>query len=59
MITRKGDRSIPAEARVEFIAGGLFGMMKGWLGGKVRLSVKELNALFRRLAIPAVKSAFP
>ena len=46
----------PTEALVEFIASGLFGMMKGWLGGKARLSVAELNALFRWLAIPAVKS---
>jgi Transcriptional regulator C-terminal region len=59
MSTRKGDRSIPTEALVEFIAGGLFGMMKSWLRGKPRLSVEELNALFRRLAIPAVRSASP
>jgi hypothetical protein len=57
MITRKGDHSIPA--LVEFIAGGLFGVMRGWLGGNAPLSVEELNALFRRLAIPAVRSAFP
>jgi AcrR family transcriptional regulator len=59
MSTRKGDRSIPTEALVEFIAGGLFGMMNSWLRGKPRLSVEELNALFRRLAIPAVRSASP
>ena len=44
---------------MEFIADGLFGMMKGWLGGKAGLSIEELNALFRWLAIPAVKSPFP
>ena len=34
-------------------------MMNGWLGGKAGLSVEEINTLFRRLAIPAVKSACP
>jgi hypothetical protein len=27
-----------------------------WLGGKVRLSAEELNGLYRRFAISAVKS---
>jgi hypothetical protein len=32
---------------------------EGLFGSKARLSVEALNALFRWLAIPAVKSPFP
>jgi hypothetical protein len=42
---------------MQFVAGGLFGLMMWWLGGKRRLSVEEVDALFRRLAIPALKAA--
>jgi hypothetical protein len=49
--------SIPAEALAHFIGGGLFGLLTWWMDGKMRLSVEEANALFRRLAIPAVKAA--
>lgn len=52
-----GDRAIPTEALVQFIAGGLFGLLMCWLDGKMRLSVEEVDALCRRLAIPAVKAA--
>jgi AcrR family transcriptional regulator len=45
------------DAVVEFIAGGLFGLLVWWLGSKDRLSVEEMNALFRRFAIPAAKAA--
>jgi AcrR family transcriptional regulator len=51
-----GPRSV-SDAVVEFIAGGLFGLLMWWLGGKAKVSVDELNALFRRFAIPAAKAA--
>ena len=47
----------PEEAVVQFIAGGLFGLMMWWLGSKKRLSVEEVNGIFRQLAIPALKAA--
>ncbi len=50
-------RPVPEEAIVQFIAGGLFGLMMWWLGGKKRLSVVEVEALFRKLAVPALKAA--
>jgi AcrR family transcriptional regulator len=50
-------RPAPEEAIVQFIAGGLFGLMMWWLGGKKRLSVDEVEALFRKLAVPALKAA--
>ena len=48
---------MPADALVQFMAGSLFGLLMWWLDGKMRLSVAEVNALFRRLAIPALKAA--
>jgi AcrR family transcriptional regulator len=48
---------VPTEALVQFIAGALFELLMWWLNGKTRLSVAEVNALFRKLAIPALKSA--
>jgi hypothetical protein len=44
------------EALAQFIAGGLFGLLIWWLNGKMRLSVADINALFRKLAIPALKA---
>lgn len=55
-VTRK-DSAVTAEALVHFIAGALFGLLIWWLDGKLRLSVAEVNALFRTLAIPALKAA--
>ena len=56
MITKEKN-TVPPEALVQFIAGALFGIVMWWLDGKMRLSVAEVNALFRRLAIPAVRAA--
>jgi AcrR family transcriptional regulator len=42
------------EAIAQFIAGGLLGLGIWWLNGKAGPSVAEINALFRKLAIPAL-----
>ncbi len=57
MGSRSGTGSMPSEAAVQFLAGGLFGLVIWWVDGKMRMSVDDVNALFRRLAIPAVKAA--
>ena len=57
MVPRGGAYSVPTEAFVQFIAGALFGLLMWWLNGKMRISVEDLNAFFRRLAIPAMKTA--
>jgi AcrR family transcriptional regulator len=57
MADRIDSHAAVTDAVVEFIAGGLFGLLMWWLRGKNRLSVEELNALFRRFAIPAAKAA--
>jgi AcrR family transcriptional regulator len=56
-VARAENAAVPSEAVVHFIAGGLFGLLMWWLEGRPRLSVGEVNALFRRLAIPAFKAA--
>lgn len=48
---------VPTEALVQFIAGALFGLLMWWIDGKMRLPVDDVNALFRKLAIPALKAA--
>ena len=56
-VGRTGDNSVPPEALVQFIAGALFGLLMWWLDGKARVSPAEADAMFRRLAIPALKAA--
>lgn len=48
---------IPQEAIVQYVAGGLWGMLAWWMDGRMRMSVEEVNALFRRLAIPVLAEA--
>ena len=48
--------SVPTEALVQFVAGSFFGLLMWWLNGKMRLSVEEINSLFRRLALAALKA---
>jgi len=56
-VPRKDGGSVPTEALVQFIGGGLFGLLMWWLDGKMRPSVEDINTTFRRLAIPALKAA--
>jgi AcrR family transcriptional regulator len=48
---------VQTEAVVHFITGALVGVLMWWLDGRMRLSVDEVNAYFRKLAIPALKAA--
>ena len=50
-------KRIPAEVVAEFLAGGIFGVLLWWMGGRARPSVDELNATFQRLTIPVLKAA--
>jgi AcrR family transcriptional regulator len=56
MVGRRDDRLAPAEPVVQFVTGGFFGLAMLWATGKLPLSVEEVNALFRRLAMPGVKA---
>jgi AcrR family transcriptional regulator len=52
----KDTTSLPTEALVQFVAGSFFGLLMWWLNGKMQLSVQEVNSLFRRLALAALKA---
>lgn len=48
--------AMPQEAVAQLIAGGLFGLILWWVDGPAKLSVDEIDSLFRRLAMPALKA---
>jgi AcrR family transcriptional regulator len=56
IVGRGDDRSAPAEAVVQFVTGGFFALAMLWATGRLPLSVEEVNALFRRLAMPGVNA---
>jgi AcrR family transcriptional regulator len=49
--------AIPIEAIAQFVGGGLFGLLMWWGNGKMRMPVEEIDAAFKRLAIPSFKVA--
>lgn len=53
---RKRDRA-QVEPVVQFVVGGLMGLLSTWLEQMPRVSVDELDGMFRRMAIPAVEAA--
>ena len=57
MVPGNRSRHAVTDGVVEFIAGGLFGLIHWWLESKDRLSIEEMNEMFRRFAIPAAKAA--
>jgi AcrR family transcriptional regulator len=59
LIQQNGAESTPADATAQFIAGGLLGLVIWWVDGRMRMSVDDIDALFRCLAVPAVMAAVP
>ena len=57
MAPRTANAAVPAEAIVQFIASGLFGLLLWWIDARKPAPVEDVNGLFRCLAIPAVKAA--
>jgi hypothetical protein len=55
-VTRKKHDRGQVEAVVQFVAGGLLGLLVTWLNEMVRVSAAELDDRFRRMAIPAVEA---
>jgi hypothetical protein len=51
------DNETPIEAVSQFIGSGLFGLLMWWGNGKMRIAVDDVDAMFRRLAIPSLKAA--
>jgi hypothetical protein len=40
------------------VAGGLYALLAWWIDGRTLLKVEEVDALFRGMAIAAVRAAF-
>jgi AcrR family transcriptional regulator len=59
MASQRRADSVPAEAIVQFIAGGLFGLLMWWLNGSMRLSVEDADSIFRQLSIPTLRATLP
>ncbi len=55
--SREKEDAASVEPLAQFIAGGMFGLLAGWLDGKISASADDLDALFRRLAIPSIQAA--
>ena len=56
LMPQKAGAATPHEGVVQLIAGGLFGLVLWWVDGTMKLSVEDVDALFRRLAIPAIRA---
>ena len=46
-----------SEVVAQFVGGGLFGLLVWWSTGKMRISVADVNAQFRQLAMPALSAS--
>jgi AcrR family transcriptional regulator len=53
---RKKPDASQVEAAVQFVAGGLLGLLVTWLNEMTRVPAAELDDRFRRMAIPAVEA---
>ncbi len=56
-IPRGGAAAVPTEATVQYIAAGLWGLVSWWADAKMRVSIDEMDGVFRRLAIAALKAS--
>jgi AcrR family transcriptional regulator len=56
MIAPGGATTPPVEAIAQYIGGGLFGLLLWWSDGQMRMPIEDVDAVFRRLAIPSLKA---
>ena len=56
MVPAKATGGVSREAVTQLIAGGLFGLIQWWVDGPLQLSVAEVDALFSRVAMPALEA---
>lgn len=56
-VGRPRRHDVQAEALVQFLAGALFGLLMWWLDGRGKLTEAEIDAVFRRMALPAFTAA--
>ena len=56
LVPSKPAGGIPHEGVAQLIAGGLFGLILWWVDGPAKMTAEEVDALFRRMAMPAVQA---
>jgi len=56
LVGRKKHDPLEVEAAVQFVTGALIGLLVTWLDRMTRLSAEQLDALFHRMALPAVRA---
>ena len=49
--------SVPSEAAAQYIATGLWGLLAWWVDARKAPSAEEMDAVFRRLAVPSLEAA--
>jgi AcrR family transcriptional regulator len=57
MASASSSNAVLLEAVIQYVASALFGLLAWWIDGKRRMTVDEVNDLFRRMALPAVRAA--
>lgn len=57
MFPRAVSSDVPIEALVQYVASALYGLLSWWMEGKMRMTVDEVDRLFRRMTLSAVKAA--
>jgi hypothetical protein len=53
---RRGRSPVPSEATARFLGGGLLDLLLWWLEGRTRLGVEDMDGVFRRVALPALRA---
>lgn len=53
---RKKPDAAEAEAAVQFVTGALTGLIAAWLDRVTQLSAEQMDTLFHRMALPAVRA---
>lgn len=56
MVSKKKRDVTDVKAAVQFVTGGLIGVLVSWLNEMPQVSAADLDARFRRMAIPAVEA---
>jgi AcrR family transcriptional regulator len=54
----RGSEERVVEAVAQQVAGGLHALLAWWIDGRARLTVEEVDSLFRAMAVAAVRAAF-
>jgi AcrR family transcriptional regulator len=56
LASRRPRDAMPFEAAVQFVAGGLLGLLVSWQDRMTKVPVDEMEGLFRRMALAAAES---